>query len=128
MDLISMQVTNSPNTPIEDNTSVFILTREGKPYTDEGIKYIRESLKNMFNVTNDLSIYTGIGINEPKVLTELIHTTKNPYIVLSHKDGVGFFPVDANEEICETLIEDHESSPNMTSWQIIMKNCKLEVY
>ena len=114
MELITIQNTNS-KTSTKDNTSVFILTRNGSTYSKEGIDYIRESLDKEFNVKDDLSIYTGIGINEPTVLAKLIQTVNNPYVVLSHKDGIGFFPSSANSLICENLIEGHDKWPDMTS-------------
>jgi len=124
LELINIQVTNK-NTLTKNNTSVFVLTRDNKIYTSEGINYIRESLKEEFDVTNDLSIFTGIGINMPTVLAKLIKTSNTSYVVLSHKDGIGFFPATANDVICETLLEGHNTNPDMTSWQIIMKASKL---
>lgn len=127
LELINIQYTNN-KTPTKNNTSVFILTKNGIAYNSEGIDYIRKSLAKEFNVKNDLSIYTGIGINEPTVLAKFIQTVNNPYIVLSHKDGIGFFPSNANSEICDNLIEGHTKWPNMTSWQIIMKTSGLTLY
>ena len=127
MELINIQHTNK-KTSTKNNTSIFFLTKEGVPCSQDGIEYIRQSLKDKFNITDDLSIYTGIRVNEPTVLAKFIQTANNPYVVFLCKNGVGFFPASTNEAICENLKEGHELWPDMTSWQIIMKNCNMEDY
>ena len=126
MDLIQIQPTGKSS--IKNSIPVFIITKEGKPYNQKGIEFIKNELKEHFGINTDLAIYTSISINEPTVLAKFIQTVKNPYVVLSHKDGIGFFPSNANSEICNNLIESHAEWPNMTSWQIIMKTSGLAIY
>ena len=84
MEFLQMETTNAPNEPIKDNATVFIVTRDGVPYSEEGIEYIQESLKELFNVTKNLTIYTGKSLNKPKIFLEYITREKEIYIVLSY--------------------------------------------
>ena len=122
MELIQMQPTGK--TPITQCTPVFIITKEGKSYNAEGIKFVKDGIEKHFNIHNDLVIYSGIGINDAKTLATLIEQKTNSYVILSTKDDVVCIPQDNNEHICYNLKEQ----PDKSSWEILMESCHLKTY
>ncbi len=122
MELIQMQPTGK--TPITQCIPVFIITKEGKSYNAEGIKFVKDGIEKHFNVHNDLVIYSGIGINDAKTLATFIEQKTNSYVILSTKDDVVFIPQNNNKHICYNLREQ----PDKPSWEILMESCHLELY
>ena len=121
MELIAIQPTGK--TPITESVQVYIITREGKSFNEEGLKFIQNGLKEHFGINTDLAIYTGIGLNSPKVLTKLLKNNPNAYIILSMKDQIGFFPQDINDKLCLNF----KNHPNESSWEILMRSCEKEI-
>ncbi len=128
MEFLQMETTNAPNDPIGDNAAVFIVTRDGVSYSEEGIEYIQESLKELFNVTKNLTIYTGKSLNKPKIFLEYITYKKETYVVLSHKDNIEFVSSTSIDRLYEAIEEGHEERPELTTWQIMMLSGNLELY
>ncbi len=122
MELINIQPTGK--TPINKAIPVYIITKEGKNYNDEGMQFIKDGLKNHFGINEDLAIYTGVGLNDASVLSTLLRKKSNAYIVLATKEKVGFIPQDVNETICLNL----DDNKNISSWEVLMRSCELEPY
>lgn len=113
---------------IKSAIPVYVVTKEGKDYTSKGIDYIKSSLNEEFDETNDLNIITGQSINSPKVFKAMLQRNMNAYIVLSTKDNVIFIPPKNNGIICENIDESLQNNPKITSWEIIMTACKQTLY
>jgi hypothetical protein len=122
MDLIQIQPTGK--TPIKQCTPVFIITREGKSYNAEGIQFVKEGIEEHFDIHSDLAIYSGIALNNTKVLAKFVEENPNGYIVLATKDSVVYIPQHHNQDICYDL----RANPDETSWELLMKICRLELY
>ena len=122
MDLVQIQPTGK--TPIKQCTPVFIISKEGKSYNPEGIQYVKDSIEERFDIHSDLAIYTGIALNNTNVLVKFIEENPNSYIVLSTREQVVFLPKQVNQDICLDL----RDYPDESSWELLMKMCRLELY
>ena len=47
---------------------VYIITKQGKSYTEEGMKYVQEQLEQRYNEKNELIFFAGAEFNKPKSL------------------------------------------------------------
>ncbi len=109
-------------------TQVYIITRDGKTYTKDGTNFIKDMLKNKFNVQNDLTFFSGISYNDPRVLQNALTEKPDSYVILSTKDDTIAISNDANLKICENIKESIDRNENRTSWEILMISCNKETY
>ena len=108
--------------------SIYIITRNGSDYNDEGITYVRESIKEHGD-ERPMNIFTGMALNSPKMLKDrLSNDACAAYTVLSTKDDVIFIPGKNNHSICDNIDEILPHKPDATSWEILMESCKQEIY
>lgn len=112
----------------KDATPVFVVTRNGSDYIDEGLKYIKDTLKELFQEENDLIIYTGSGLNVLKILKAQFEKHLDAYCVLSYNEGVMFFPRKCNKQIIENLTTVHEENPKENAWNVLMQMIERKPY
>lgn len=96
--------------------NVYILTEEGKAYTEEGIQFLIDTIRNNRNDFCDLVFCQGKLYNDTKYLITELRNNPDAYVVISHAHGIEII---FNDNI-ETLIKNLMEHPNMTSWQIAM--------
>ncbi|MBE5923247.1 MAG: hypothetical protein E7271_02100 [Lachnospiraceae bacterium] len=113
---------------VKNASPVFIVTRDGADYNEDGIQYVRNEIKSQFQETNNLLVYTGPGINMTNVLKTQLEKNKSSYLVLSMKTGIIFIPRQCNEDIIKNLTSVPKEDPNATSWEILMDSCHQEIY
>lgn len=94
---------------------VYIITEEGRTYSDEGLEYITNEIRNgTFTDSDELSFFMGQEYNKPDVLSGLIEKNiENTYVVISGTTGMFFFDPDKVGQLIEVL----RKYPDMTSWE-----------
>ncbi len=107
---------------------VFIITKHGSDYTEDGIQYVKQSIKDNFGESRELAIITGLAVNSPKVLRGRLQARPESYVVLSTKNDIIFIPNHNNQTICNNIDERLATKPKATSWEILMETCKQELY
>ena len=118
--MIDMMKIHPTGDDIKSATPVYVITKNGSDYTQEGIDYIKTSLEKEFNETNDINVITGQSLNSPNVLKKMLLGNMRAYIVLSTKDDVIFIPPDSNDKIYANLKEAMENKMNLSSWEILV--------
>jgi hypothetical protein len=105
---------------MEKTANVFIITKEGRSYSDEGLNYVTDVLKKYFNVTDELIFCMGFEYNDPKFLCQELKQNPDSYIVISRSDGIQFLPTKDVSVACQ-MLTDH---PDESSWELFVKYCK----
>lgn len=116
------------NGDMKNADHIYILTRNGSDYNHEGLEYIENTIREAFETKNNLVAYTGIAVNNPKVLKANLEKWPDSYVVISTRDDVLFLPPFANPDICANIDEKLAEKPDATSWEILMESCKQEIY
>ena len=124
LDLINM---HPDGKNIKDAASVYIVTKNGSDYTHEGIDHVRKSIRENFNETKPLTVFTGQAINSPKLLKDRLRADTRSYVVLSTNEDIIFIPRKNNYAICENIDEKLAYDPDVTSWEILMESCKQNI-
>ena len=110
---------------IRENTQVYILTEEGRAYTDEGIKYVLSQIRNTFNDTSEVVINQGALYNQPDVLSEFLRKDpEHSYVFISHEKGLEIM-YDINDINRFIRLLDSVSDDHTTAWEMIMKELNL---
>ena len=68
--------------------NVYILTEEGRDYTQEGYNHVASLLKEHFNENNELIFSVGYAYNDPKYLIKEFDLHPNSYIAISTDHGI----------------------------------------
>lgn len=99
-------------------TEIYILTREGRAYTEEGIRYLTESMSRDYNITGKLRFIQGGDYNNPEYLVQLLDKAENtPVIVLSTKDSIITL---TGEHDIKTVKKVLLENPDRTSWESLI--------
>ena len=96
-------------------TKVFILTEDGNSYSTNGLKVIKNDLKELFDETNELVFEQGKAINDKKLLIDLLTRNPESYIALSTATSIDYLPSQCFEDVKNTLKEKN----NKTSWKAL---------
>ena len=102
-----------------NKTNVFVITREGKTVSKNGIAHLRKKLYDDFTIDTEIDFFSGAVFNDPMVLLDSMTTKENAYIVLSLPGEIILFPKEINKDICQNLKENKQK----TSWQILTESC-----
>ncbi len=93
---------------------VYILTKEGREYSDDGIDYICNRMKSLHNIEkNDINILQGGVLNDVQFLAKDIVEQDGAYIFVSRPDAIFDLNPDHAKEFAERLMH----AENMTSWE-----------
>ncbi len=93
---------------------VYILTKEGREYSDAGIDYICHEMKSDFNIEkDDINILQGGALNNTKFLANDIFEQDEAHIFVSRPDTIFSLHAEATKEFAERLMH----AENMTSWE-----------
>ena len=96
---------------------VYILTEHGKTYTDEGLKFVAEGIKNHFGYDDEIIFVSGEAYNEAKHLKRELEYHVGSYVVISHEKGI-FYLADTNVKGLERALGDY---PDETSWNTAVR-------
>ena len=92
----------------------YILTKEGREYSDAGIDYICGRMKSLHNIEkDDINILQGGVLNDVQFLAKDIIEQDGAYIFVSRPDKIFSLHADAAKEFAERLMH----AENMTSWE-----------
>ena len=105
-------------------TRVFIITKNGKAYNNEGLNYIRNALSEDYGENDDMEFLAGETYNNVRHLKkEIGKTGTKPYIVLSRDDGITFFGPKGMDKIKSNL----SYYDDKTSWEILSMTMGLPI-
>lgn len=90
----------------------YILTKEGREYSDEGIALIMSVLRNRVGETADITLCQGALYNDPKFLEKELLSHPNAYVFISSSKGIDLI---CNENI-GVLIQNLRKNPKVSSW------------
>ena len=100
---------------------VIILTEHGNSYSDEGLEYLTESIREGFNDESDLGFFAGRVLNNMDTFKKYLTKHKeNSYLALSTEHGIPIFPCQSYDNIIQYLSE-HDASKN--PWDVM---CELK--
>ena len=105
---------------------VYVITREGKNYTQEGEQYLEDQLLKMYGVDEGMFFY-GAWYNDPSNLLQAIKGNKDAYVILSYDEGIVFFVPNAWPYICDNLRSVIDNNEDYTSWTLLMEMAGLEI-
>lgn len=99
----------------------YILTEEGRAYTQEGVNYVLDQIINVFNDHTDVELVQGRLYNKPDILAKLLSKDpKHSYVFVSHAGGLEIL-YDSDDINRFVNLLDSTTDKDETSWSIIMK-------
>lgn len=97
-------------------THVYILTETGKGFNDAGIKTVLKKLsENHVNISN-VTIDSGLDLNQPSNFAEILKTQTLPWVVLSTNDEIIYAPPTMKNEFIRLLSQADKKD---NSWHIL---------
>lgn len=93
--------------------NVYILTEEGREYSDEGCTFVENMLRKENNETDRLIFSMGAAYNAPKHLIEQLDKNPESYVIISTEKRIIVISGD-NIDVLKQNLSDF---PNQTSWQ-----------
>ncbi len=71
---------------------IYLLTREGRSYTDEGLLGIKSTIKDLYGDDSNMLVNMGAYLNKHEnIITALERNDGSGYLVISMPVGGGFF-------------------------------------
>ena len=90
--------------------TVYILTREGREYTEEGCDYVRSMISDNYNDDDQFIFAMGSVYNNGKYLKELLEEKPDSYVAVSTSQNIFI----VSHENIQSLIMDLNDEE--TSW------------
>lgn len=115
MEHIEQQITELA---LGDMYNVYILTKEGRVYSDEGIEIVQTMLAERHNISEEMIFHQGAEFNKPEFLIECL--TKNPDVAIVISIQGGTYTVIGEKEHLNTTIPLLKNHPNETCWETIL--------
>jgi hypothetical protein len=97
-------------------THIYIITKEGRRYSDAGLDYVTNAVKSNYGVTDELAFHMGYEYNVAKNLIMGLDLHSDGYIVISTEDGISF--ASNKNPAVKKVLEEH---PNDSSWESLVK-------
>ena len=94
--------------------NVYILTKNGSYYNDEGCEYVVDKIAEM-GEEREILLKMGDTYNQPKHLIKELKEIGDAYIVLSNKQISLIYGEDNMKAVCAALAD----YPNKTSWETL---------
>ena len=70
-------------------SQAYILTEEGRAYTQEGVDFVLDLIRNKFKDHSEVNLSQGMLYNTPSVLSKALHkNTNTSYVFVSHDKGL----------------------------------------
>jgi len=99
----------------------YILTEEGRAYSQEGIDYVLNMIRTTFNDLSEVIIEQGARYNNTGVLAgELSRDPENTYVFVSHAKGLEVLYDSDDIDRFTALLNDPANSEK-TSWSVIVE-------
>ena len=96
----------------------YIITREGRSYSTEGLEYVTEMLRKGYGVEDELFFYMGAAFNEPGFLAEKLDIDTPVAIIVSTKEGIhAMYNANGMSDVAYYLYEGKDTE--QTSWEIL---------
>ena len=92
--------------------TVYILTREGRGYTEEGCDYIRNMIVNDYNDESQLVFAMGSVYNDGEYLKALLEERPDSYVVVSTACNIFVVAGENLRDLAEHLCKEE------TSWEM----------
>ena len=100
---------------------LYILTQEGRSYTEEGMRYIANKLEEKIGFTDPFVCEAGFILNNPEKMISYLTKFPSAFIVVStDKDVI----ITGEEEFNEKFIEALNANPGKSSWEIAKMLCE----
>ena len=101
--------------------NVYIVTKQGKTYNDEGVEYVLDCIRNTFHDYSDVHLFEGPLHNTPSVLADFLKDDPgHSYVFISHNKGIEImYRPDSINRYIEIL--EANTDENETSWTLIME-------
>ncbi len=96
---------------------VYILTREGKGYTDKGLEFLTNHIVLNLKESADLEFIGGGEINKSDLLIKQLEKHPDCYVIISDIDEIVYISGRNISVFHEALLADPES----TSWEVARK-------
>jgi hypothetical protein len=96
--------------------NVYILTKNGNYYNDEGCEYIVDKIAEM-GEKREIFLKMGNTYNQPKHLSKELKENGDAYIVLSNKQISLIYGEENMKAVCAAL----NDFPDNTSWETLTK-------
>ena len=106
---------------MKEKMHVYIITKEGREYNDEGLKMLTENLAK-YGCTDPTFVMGGTTNNPLALAAAIKENSDGIHIVLSHKTGVLGVQEEAHEDLYTNLMQN----PDHTSYEIISEMYRLE--
>ena len=102
-------------------SQAYILTEEGRTYTQQGVDYVLGQIRNTFKDHDDVTFHQGALYNKPGMLAaSLSRDPEHSYVFVSHDKGIEIlYDIDDIHQFISLL--DDANSVDETAWSIIMK-------
>lgn len=100
---------------------VYIITKEGRAYSDKGLAHVAFTLRTQLGIQHDeLEFNMGQAFNMPETLAKCLQRNAGACVVLSTDTNIITLPPSANARICDNLLNNQTA----TSWETLMAACK----
>ena len=98
---------------------VYILTEEGKGYSDKGLDYLTNHIVNNLKETADLDFVGGAIVNDATFLADQLNTHDDCYVIISDNGQI----IVISKRNIAVLRDSLIANPSVNSW-ITAKNAK----
>ena len=97
--------------------TVYILTKEGRKYSDEGLVHVKNAIIRIFGDHSDLLFTMGQVLNEPeKLINMLEHNGGDGYLMISLENGSYYYHGAEEFDMLAQLFKEHL---NENPWEVI---------
>ena len=98
--------------------NVYILTEEGRGYSNAGCDFIKDIIFKRWKDTSDLLFSMGTVYNDPKHLMHCVDMHPECYVTVSTAENVIVINALGVQELREILNEEIISNSRKSSWQL----------
>lgn len=96
---------------------VYLLTRDGKAYTDEGLIVMKNSIRNLYNDDSNLIFSMGSELNNPDILSKLLKQNDGSgYLAVSMPVGSSYFTGKEKLQAYAKFVEKHRDN---NPWEVM---------
>lgn len=89
--------------------NVFILTREGRDYSTEGLLKAEADIRKTFGETDDLTFFMGADLNDPENLVRLLEENADSGYLFTSMENFGYFHPGEEFGILAELFRKHST-------------------
>ncbi len=97
--------------------TVYILTKEGRGYSTEGLETVTKNIRDFFHDKSELVFQMGQVLNRSSTLKELLEANKDrSYLMVSSETGLYYMKGSDYDPVCQVLSE-HDDAEN--AWAVL---------